>query len=269
MHIAEETEGLRLAIIDSRIGGEHVVVLPGIQRLLEIRPLQVRMIEQALGTHEHRIREHVDLVLKGEQADLGVIGPLPALYDLALGIPHGRPALKHGHAVLGIVVQVPGAELVPVLVGQLHQGAPELGHIPVYQIVHAVAVEHRVLLHDLDVAPGLEKVGIHVPESSVTEEISVVVQETGGTDDLADVLAVTLYHLGRLGAEEAHQTVCGLLFLSLQTRRSAYQCGGEEGLSDSIPYQSWLPSWGSRIRSRRTSGLYVSCSSLSCRPGTP
>ena len=150
-----------------------------------------------------------------EDLGLGVVGAVVALDQLAVLVAHRAAVLEDGDGVLGVVVQVAGAQGVAVLVLELDHGAPELGQVIVDEVVQLLAGQHRLVLQDADVAEGLDDMDVHVPVGRVADQVRLVVEEARRSDDLPVVAALLLDQLRGLGAHQAHKAVRGLLAVRL------------------------------------------------------
>ena len=209
MHLAAEEEQLAGAVVPAVVGAQHLLVLPHVRAVAKIGGGKVAAVFQAGSLDEGGVQVHVHLVVEHEEVGLGVIGSVEAFDNLAVLVPHGAAAGENGHGVLGVVVQVTGAEGVVVRVFQLHQVSAELGHVVVHHVLQGVGRQLGVLLDNLHMAGGVDNVGLDIPEGRVAEEIGVVVQEFGGAHHLAEALSVLLDELGALGAQEVNLLIVG------------------------------------------------------------
>ena len=219
-----EHEQLPAAVVPAVVGAEHLVVLPHVGGVAEVGGGKVAAVFQAGGFHERGVHVHVHLVVEHEQVCLGVVGAVEALDYLSVLVTHGRAILENGYGVLGVVVQVAGAQRVVLLVFQLHQRAAELGHVLVHDILQGFAGEPCLVLDNAHVSHGIDDVGAHVPKGRVAEEVGLVVEKLGGAHHLAVVLAVLLQQLGALGTDEPHFAGIGRLGLQRQRR----SCQGQQ-----------------------------------------
>ena len=214
MHVAAEEEEFPAAVVPAVVGAQHLIVLPHICGEAEVGGGKVAAVLQARGFHKGGIQVHVHLVVEHEQVGLGVVGAVDALDDLPVLVAHGAAVLEDGDGILGVVVQVAGAEGIVVFVFQLHQGAPEAGHVVVHHVLQGFTAQLRLVLNNAHVAHRVDNVGIDVPQGGVAQQVSIVVQETGGADHLT--VALTLFHfneLGALGADQVHFPIVLLLLL--------------------------------------------------------
>ena len=223
VHVPPEEEQLVLAVIPAVVGGEHVVVLPHVRPVAEVRGVEVAAVLQAGSLHEGGVHVHVHLVIEDEQAGLRVVRAVQALDDLPVLVPHGRAVLEDGDGVLGVVVQVTGAQGVLVLVLQLDEAAAELREVVVHHVLQGAGAQAGAVLDDLDVADGVDDVRRHVPQGRVAQEIGVVVQEAGRARHLAEAFPVPFDELGGFRAHEGHQRV----FLLLAPRRNGRHPQGQ------------------------------------------
>ena len=219
MHPAAEEKDLLVAVVPAVVGAEHLVVLPHIGIVAEIGGGKVASVLQTGGFHERGVQVHVHLVVENEEFGLGVVGAVQALDDLPVFVPHGRPVLENGHGVLGVVVQVAGAQGVLVAVFQLNQAAPELGHIVVHHVLQGFTAQLRLVLDDAHVADGVDDVGIDIPKGGVAQQVGVVVQEASRADHFPVVLSVLFDELGALGAEQHHFLIVLFLLLGVQRNK--------------------------------------------------
>ena len=236
-----EKEKIDVPLVVAVVGGQHAVVLPGVGAVAEIGRILIRAVHEARCLHEHRVGVHVDVVHEGEFLLLGLVGAVAAFDYLAVLVTHGSAALEDGDGVLGVVVEVAGAEDVLVLVLQLDHRPAELSHILVDDIVGRLAGEGRLVLDQLDVSVGLDDTGVGVPERGVAEEVGVVVEKTGGADDLPVMVAVLLQKLGRLSAYQRDEAVRPVFLLagSRHGRRQKRQ-GQQQSSAEGPHHQSFL-----------------------------
>ena len=204
MHVAAEEVQFLLPVVPAVVGAEHFVLLPHIRSKAEVGGGKVTPVLQAGGFHEGGVHIHVHLVVEHKQAGLGIIGAVQALYHLPVLVPHGCTVLEHGHGVLGVVVQVAGAQGVLLLVFQLHQVTAELGHVLVHHVLQGFTGKLGLVLDDTHVPHGVYDVGAHVPQGGVAKQIGIVMEELGRAHHFAEFLAVLFDELGALGADELH-----------------------------------------------------------------
>ena len=214
MYVAAKEKELPPAIVPAIVGTEHFVVLPHIRGKAKVRGGKVTAVLQTGCFYKGGVQVHVHLVVEHEQVGLGIIGAVQALDDLPVFVPHGAAVLENSHGVLGVVVQVARTEGIVVFVFQLHQGTPEAGHVVVHHVLQGFAAQLCLILDNAHVAHGVNDVGIDVPQGGVAQQVRVVVQETGRSDDFAVALPVfVLNELGALGADEVHLPIVPLLLL--------------------------------------------------------
>ena len=232
MHLAGEEEQFFIALVPSGIGRKHVVLFPRIGIEAEQRLALRRRILQLGRLDEHRVGEHIDVMLEDELLYLGVVTAPEALYDLPVLVPHGTALLEDRDAVLGVVIKIGGPQGIVVLVLELNYAAAELGEVVVDEVVEIVACQFGLVLEDLDVTGGLDKAAVHIPQGRVTDEIGVVVQEFGGAENLAVGNAALDDHLGRFGAHQAYETILVL---------RPDLCGQRQGRKEQNRSRKYLP----------------------------
>ena len=260
MDIPPEEEELPAAVVPAVVGRQHIVVLPHVGGIAEIGGIQVGAVLQAGSLDERGIGIHVHRVVEDEEIGLGVVGTVIALDDLAVLVAHGTAVLEHGHGVLGIVVQVAGAQGVVVLVFQLHQGAPELGQVFIYHILKRFALETGAVLDNLHMPHGVDDVGGHVPEGGVAEQVGVVVEELRGPSHLAEILPALLQELGRPGADERYLgggvlAGRGLVFSGQTGGHRRQEQQGREGLSERR--KTHYSNWFFQLARSKSQALYI------------
>ena len=211
MDVPSEEEQFLVTVVPPVVGGEHVVVLPHVRPVAEVCGVDVATVLQARCLHEGGVHIHVHLVVEDEQAGLRVIRTVQAFDNLPVLVAHGRAVLEDGDGVLGVVVQVAGAEGVFVLVFQLYESAAELREVVVHHVLQRAGTQPGAVLDDLDMADGVDDVRRHVPQGGIAQEVGVVVQETGGTCDFAETLPVLFNELGRPGTHQGYQRVFPVL----------------------------------------------------------
>ena len=111
---------------------------------------------------------------------------------------------------------------IVVLVGQLDYRSAELCQILLDQIGQLVAGKYGLFLKYADIAPCLNEFGLDIPESGITQEICVVVEETRRSDNLSVACSLHIDHLGRFRTHQYDKTVL-LLFLG-QDRQAEKHC---------------------------------------------
>ena len=224
MDFSAEEEKLRLAVVPAVVGAQHIIVLPHVGPEAEVGGGDVGAVLQARGFDERGVHVHVHLVVENEEVLLGIVGSEKALDHLSVLVPHGRTVLENRHGILGVVIQVAGAEGIVVAVLELHQVSAEAGHVFVHHILQRGAGELGAVLDDAHVAHRVDDVGVDVPQGRVAEEVSVVVEEFGRAQHLAEAFAVLVDNLGAAGADEEDFVVLGLLLgTKRQRRRSGEQ----------------------------------------------
>ena len=195
MDISGEEELLSRPVIHSGVCGEHLVVLPGIYWGIESGQLQIRVERHIIRPHENGIHVHIHAADELERLDLGIVCSVRAFYDLPVLVPHRGSVLEYGHGVLGIVVQVSGPERVVVLVLQLHHASAELRPVLVHEVIQFVTAKDGLVLEDLYVAVRIDQGCVHVPDGGVAYKVCVIVKESGGAEDFADLLPLPLYNV--------------------------------------------------------------------------
>ena len=225
--ILHEGEYLLCMLVPSRLCGEHVVIPPGVGIRAENGYLGACVVVKRIGLDEHRIGVHVDIAQEAELPDLGIVGTLVALDDLAILVPHRRTELEGGETVLCVVVQVMGPEGVLVLVLQLHQGTAELGKVVIDEIVQFVAAQYGPVLDDLDMAVAADYILVDVPDGRVAQELGRIVFEAGIAQRLAVADPIFLLLLELVAAEKPYEAVFPLIPLG-------GQAAGDEQEQDGI-----------------------------------
>ena len=227
MHAAVEEEGLLQTLVPAPVGRKHAVVLPEIYPFREDGAAVLRLVVDAAAADEDGVGEHVHVGLELEIPQLGIVGTVRTLDDLPVLVFHRSAAGEVCQGVPGVIVEIVGAEGVVVFVFQLHQSTAGLDEIVVDHVVHLVRGEDGALLHHADVAPGVDYLGIHVPEGRIADKVGVVVEE-GRVDGLAVASAALVDQLQALGLDKAHQTVF-LLRIVLGREAGAEQERNGEG----------------------------------------
>ena len=223
VHVAFKEEEVARAVVPAGTGGEHIILLPGIERLREGRQRGVRVVDQPGRLDEDRVGEHIDLVDEGKDLDAGIVGAVDTFDDLAFVVAHRTALLKDGDGILRVEIQEAGTQQVAFLVGKLDEGAAEFGAVLVDDVVEFVAGQHRLILKDLDVAESVDQVAVEVPVGRVAEQEGPIVQETRRSKNLAVMLSVLLRQLRRTGAQQHYQAVAVFAVLLCEGRE-----GGEQ-----------------------------------------
>ena len=219
-----------LAGIPAAIRPDKGLVHPGMGLVPEDGLLLVGAVGQPVGLHQDRVHEQFDVLLEGKGFGTGVVCSVKSFDHIAVLGFHGAAVLEEGKTVLGVIVQLAGAETVSVLVEQLHQRALELGQAFGNQVGQLVARKHRFVLHQADVAVGLDDLGIHVPGGRIAEQVGIVVQEAGIALDTAVIDAVLRNLPGLFSTDQTHDRILRrrrLLLLLLPRLRKGRT--GEDG----------------------------------------
>ena len=222
-HVVGEVDHLVRAVIPARIGAQESVAAPHVGIPSEIGLPLLREVAHRLRLDLDRIEEEFRALFEREEPLLAVVGTLAAFDDAAVLVFERAAVLEHGHAVLRVVGQAVGTERVAVLVDQLDDLAAELGPALVDPVLHLLAFEHGLVLDQLHVAEGLDELGIYVPGSRVTEQISVVVEEARMPLDQAVLHAEPFVLFGTVSLDEPEEAVFGRFLLLGQEREAARQ----------------------------------------------
>ena len=207
MHAILEQEQIFGAVVPSVIGRKHVFLFPGIRTYAKVGHSALCIVFEGRRFYEDRVREHVHIVSKCEQFDLGLIDTGAAFYYLPILIFHCTAVHEGGHTIPGIVVQMPGPEGVAILVFQLDKRASELGKVVIHQINELVAGQFCLFLDDAYIVDTLNYGSVHVPEGGVADEVGIIMKEAGRADNLSVALSVPVDLLHALCTQKADQRV--------------------------------------------------------------
>ena len=174
MHIIGKEEKLPASVIPSSVGRKHIVILPCIGRKTECSQIEFGLINKFPRLDKYGIREHVHIILESELLDLRIICSVAALNDLSVLVTHGSAIHKHGHRVLGVIIQMPGPQRIMILVGKLNHRTSELSEILIDQICKIVTREYRLILKDAHLSPRINNLCLHIPQCGITYEICIV-----------------------------------------------------------------------------------------------
>ena len=163
MHVPTEEEEAVPAVVPAGSGGQHILIFPDIGLIAKGREIALGLIDQGSRLDENRVGEHIDIVLKSEHLDFGVVGAVLAFNQLSVLVAHRAAVGKDGDAVLGVVVQVTGTQHIVVFVLQLHQRTPELSQILVHPIHQFVAGQLSAFLQDFHMADSVDIAFVHIP----------------------------------------------------------------------------------------------------------
>ena len=223
MHVPREKEHFPAPVIPSVVRRQHIVILPGIRPPPECRETEVRLVFQMGCLDEDGVREHVHVPGESESFQLGIVGSVIALDDLPVFVPHSPTAAENCHAVLCVVVQMPGPQRVVILIGQLDDLSTEPGKVLVNQINETLAGEHSAVLDYADIANRVNDPRVNIPKGCVTVEIGVVVKKLSMSGHLPDVLSVDFDDSRRCGGDQTDKTVSLLLLLGNGRQRKNKQ----------------------------------------------
>ena len=163
MDILRESEPLDVAVIFTGLGGQHIAVFPSVGAGSEEGDVGGGVVRQVIGLDEDGVSVHIHIPHKIEGVRLRVVVAIVTFYDLAILVPQGSAVPEHGHAILGVIVQIPGSQRVLVLVLKLDESATELRQILIDQIVKAVTAQDGVVLDDLNIAESVDYVLVDIP----------------------------------------------------------------------------------------------------------
>ena len=214
MDVLGEEKQFICPVIPTAVGGQHIVLMPGIRPETECSEILVGFIFETSGLHKDGIREHVHVIVEGKSLYLGIICSGPALDYLSVLVPHRAAIHKDSHGILRIIIKMAGTQGVVVLVGKLDNRSPELSKILIHQIRKFLTGQNGLVLKYAHIAPRLDDPGLHVPQCSVTQQVRVVVKESGRTFHFSETCTFHIYHLSRLGTHQYNKTVRLLIFLS-------------------------------------------------------
>ena len=191
----------------------HVdVVLPHLGLLAKVSLLLVGVVVQAGCLYKEAVSEHLHVILKAADAGLGVISPAVAFDNLTLIGTHSPSKGEFSRTVFGVIVKITGAQCILVLVVNLNHFAAETGKVIVGIINNIVALDHGLVLYQLDVVVGLDLIHTHVPDSRIAEHICPVVKESGRTANLTILpLARALENTCILRTQQSKQAVLVLI----------------------------------------------------------
>ena len=215
-----EQEYLPVPVIPPGVGAQHVLILPCNRAEAESGEIGIGVIFKLLSLHENRVRVHVDSTGESEGADLGVVGAVLAFDDLSVLVLHRSTAPECRHTVLGVVVEVSGAESILLLVLKLDQGTAELGQILIDEIIELVAAQNGLVLDDADIAECLYEIGVDIPDCSIADQESGIVVEAGISKSLPVAVARLLDLLEQVTSQKTDQAVCLLLGEEAQRRQN-------------------------------------------------
>ncbi len=218
MHPLREKEHFPRAVIPAVAGRQHILVLPYIGGTSESSQINVRFVFERNGLDENRIGEHVHIISKDKRIYLRVIRAAHALYNLSVLVPHCASALKNSHGIRCVIVKMASPQRIVVLVRQFHHRTAELRKIVIYQISELVACQHRLILENADISPGINDFRIHIPQGSVTKKESAVMKKACRTDNFPVAHPVNVKHLRGLGAQQ-HDKAVLRTFTSVTTTR--------------------------------------------------
>ena len=199
MDVLPEHVELLLAVVPAVVGAKHFVILPHVRSIAEPGCGKVTAVLQAGCLDERGVHVHVHLVIEHKQLCLGVIGAVKALNYLTVLVTHGAAVLENSHGVLGVVIQVFGAERVLILVYQLHKVSAETRKVLVHNILQGVAGKGGAVLDNAHVPHCVNDIGVNVPICGVAEEISIVMEELCRPRHLSVTFPVYFQQLGALG----------------------------------------------------------------------
>ena len=220
VHLSEESELLKIPLIQPGLRRQHVVVLPRIGSGPESSGVRAGVVVQVVSLHEYGVSVHVDVVREAESLEFGIIMAVVALDDLTVFVTQCSAVPEHCHTVLGVIVQVFGTQGVAIFVTELHQRSPELGEALVDQVNKAFTAEHRVVLDNPDIAEGVDHVPVDVPQGRVADQKGGIMLEPGMAQSLPVVLAIFLDLLKLITTEQTDETVPLLIFLGRETERN-------------------------------------------------
>lgn len=186
MHIVTEKKQIIRPVVPAVPRCKHVLVFPSINSPSELRLVYIRKIIKPCSPYENRIGEHIDISTELEYFRFCIVLPVIALDDISVLVPHGTSGTENADTVLGIVIQIGSPQQVALFVLQLHKVSTELGEIPVDDIMHLVAGEDCIFLLYAHPPYGVYIVPVHIPESGVAFQISVIMQKNSRPDDLSD-----------------------------------------------------------------------------------
>ena len=98
-----------------------------------------------------------------------------------------------------------------ILIRKLHDRTSELSQVHIYEIGKLVTGKYSLLLKDADISPCLYLLGLDIPESCITQQIRAVMKESCRSYDLSIACSGDIHHLGRLGTQQDHKAILGLL----------------------------------------------------------
>ena len=175
MHVPEERELFQSPLVKTGLRRKHVVVPPCVGAGSESGYVRACVVVQIISLHEYRVSVHVDVVRETERLELGIVMAVIALDDLAVFAAHRGAAAEQSHAVLGVVVEVAGAQDVFLFVAELDYPAPELSQVPVDEVVKRLTGKQGLALDELDIALAVDGLGVDVPQGGVADEQGAVV----------------------------------------------------------------------------------------------
>ena len=136
-----------------------------------------------------------------------------------------------------------------ILVLQLDKRSAELCQVVIHHILERLAGQARPVLDQLDMAYGIDDIGIDIPQRGVADQIRPVVEEPGRTDYLAVLDGALLDQLGRLGGNQPCQGIPFLL--GTKARRQDRKAQRQEQKSEKASaHQSNLVFQTSRVKSQ-------------------
>ena len=219
MHVPGEIEKLRLLVIGAGVGGQHILSPPGMRACTKYGHRSLCVEVQVVRLDKHRVGVHVDIPVETESLRLGVITAHVTLDDLAVLVPERTAVTEHGHTVTGVVVQIHGAQGIPVLVLKLDQGSPELSQAGADVIIQIITRQDGLVLEDTDMTDGLDDIGIDIPQGCVADQFGGVVLEAGVPDGFPETMAVNILLKQLLAPEKPDKAVFSILELGLGGQR--------------------------------------------------
>ena len=110
---------------------------------------------------------------------------------------------------------MPGPQCIMILVCQLDDRTAELGKVQIDEICQLVAGEDSLILEDAHIAPRFDDLGLHIPQSRITEKVCSIMKEARRTYDLSVAGSFDVHHLCRLRTQKHHEAVLVFLLATL------------------------------------------------------
>ena len=207
MDVFCESEQLRRPIVGSRIGSQHIIPSPGIGSGSEHSHRSLSVVVKGIRLDEHRIGVHVDIFVKPEKLDLGVVTTHVTLDYLAILVPERATIPENGHTIFCVVVQVGGPEGILLLILKLDQRSAELSQAAADVIIEFVTRQGSVILKNAHMTDGLDNLPVNIPVGSVAEQFRGVMLETHIPDRPAETMPTHILLHQFIASQKSHEAI--------------------------------------------------------------